>query len=54
MFDWILNDKGEKSTSSPKSEEAQLMGRGFSDATATLLRIGIDVRRSQRAGEKAT
>jgi len=29
-------------------EEADLMGRGFSDAIATLLRIGLDVRRSAR------
>lgn len=34
-------------------EEADLMGRGFSDAIATLLRIGIDSRRSARAPEKA-
>ena len=32
-------------------QEAELMGRGFSDATATLLRIGIDVRRSGRLSE---
>lgn len=33
-------------------EEAEIMGRGFSDAVATLMRIGIDSRRSARSPPK--
>ena len=40
------------SIASAIDSEAELMGRGFSDATARLLAIGIDVRRAQRAPEK--
>jgi len=36
-------------------EEAMIMGRGFSDALAVVVRIGLDVRRTSRlapGGEK--
>ena len=33
-------------------EEALQMGRGFSDATAQIVRIGLDVRRTQRLPER--
>ena len=32
-------------------EEADIMGRGFSDALATLLRVGLDIRRTARTPE---
>ena len=32
-------------------EEADIMGRGFSDALATLLRVGLDIRRAARVPE---
>jgi hypothetical protein len=41
------------SVASAIDEEAAVMGRGFSDATATLLRIGISVRRHDRLPPEA-